>query len=56
MKDNVLGDKTTTIAGLALASAGYVSTVGVQLPQNQGEWVAFALNALVAILGLLAKR
>lgn len=53
---NVLGDKATSITGLALASAGYVSTVGVQLPQNQSEWIAFAINALVAILGLLAKR
>lgn len=51
-----MNDNVTTAIGAALATAGYAQTVGLQLPSNQNEWIAFAINAAIAIFGLLVKR
>ena len=50
-----IGNVQTSAAGVALGSAYYGGTVGIQIPQTQGDWFNFAVSVLLAILGLLAK-
>lgn len=46
--------RTTTI-GLGLAVSSYLTSVGVRLPQNQDEWVAFAIFVAWSIFSWLAR-
>lgn len=49
-------DHVTTMFGAGLGAAAYIGDVGVQIPNNQEEWISFAISAAIAIFGLLVKR
>lgn len=51
-----MNDNLTTAIGSALGTVGYINTVGFQVPQNRNDWIAFGINAAIAIFGLLVKR
>lgn len=53
--EGALASPRTTIAGNALSAASYFGNVGFKLPSNEGEWVQFAISALIAVLSLLMK-
>lgn len=50
-----LANSKTTVAGTALGAGMYVQSAGLVLPHDQASWIAFAVAALIQILGLLAK-
>lgn len=41
---------------VGIAAADYALRQGASLPGNESEWVSFAINAVLAILGLLWRE
>lgn len=50
-----LRNRWTTIIGILLGVATYLSTAGLKMPATKSEWIALGVGALMAALGVASK-